>query len=58
MDVTYNTPGCKEYIHGEQFKSDVPSLQEVVVMEDTGHLINQDRHDEINAQLIAFFQNY
>ncbi|KAF5951030.1 hypothetical protein HYC85_013023 [Camellia sinensis] len=33
LDLVYNIPGAKEYIHNGGFKKDVPMLDEVVVME-------------------------
>ncbi|XP_058084064.1 uncharacterized protein LOC131231777 isoform X1 [Magnolia sinica] len=58
LDLTYNTPGCKDYIHGGGFKKDVPSLQEVVVMDEVGHFINQERPNDINAYIFDFFEKY
>ncbi|XP_010269590.1 PREDICTED: bifunctional epoxide hydrolase 2-like [Nelumbo nucifera] len=58
QDVTYTTPGAKEYIHGGGFKRDVPFLQEVVVMEGVGHFITQERADEISAHIHDFIQKF
>ncbi|KAL8540902.1 hypothetical protein ACS0TY_002232 [Phlomoides rotata] len=58
IDMVYNTPGVKEYVHGGGFKNDVPMLEECVVMENTGHFINQERPHEVNASIHQFFQNF
>lgn len=58
IDMVYNTPGVKEYVHGGDFKKDVPLLEECVVMENTGHFINQERPQEVNAFIHQFFRNF
>ncbi|KAL8028948.1 hypothetical protein ABFX02_14G195800 [Erythranthe guttata] len=58
IDMVYNTPGVKEYVHGGGFKNDVPLLEECIVMENTGHFINQERPDEINASIHDFFTKF
>ncbi|XP_015968984.1 uncharacterized protein LOC107492471 [Arachis duranensis] len=58
LDVTYNTPGVKEYIHGGGFKKEVPFLQELVVMEGVAHFINQERPDEISAHIHDFIKKF
>lgn len=57
-DMVYTTPGVKEYVHGGAFKDDVPLLEECVVLEDTGHFINQERPHQINHCLHHFFSNF
>ncbi|RZC50984.1 hypothetical protein C5167_019411 [Papaver somniferum] len=57
-DVTYTTPGAKEYIHGGEFKKDVPFLQEVVVLEGVAHFMNQEIPDEVNEHIYNFFQKF
>ncbi|KAG9459419.1 hypothetical protein H6P81_003927 [Aristolochia fimbriata] len=54
QDLTYSMPGVKDYIHGEQFKKDVPLLKEVVVLEGAAHWINQERADEITDHIYNF----
>ncbi|KAI4349680.1 hypothetical protein L6164_010240 [Bauhinia variegata] len=56
LDITYNMPGAKEFIHNGGFKRDVPLLQEVVVMEGVAHFINQERPDEITAHIYEFIK--
>ncbi|KAK6941017.1 Alpha/beta hydrolase fold-1 [Dillenia turbinata] len=58
LDLTYNTPGAKEYIHNGGFKRDVPFLQEVVVLKDAAHFINQERPEEVNQHIYDFIQKF
>ncbi|KAI3961157.1 hypothetical protein MKX01_035743 [Papaver californicum] len=57
-DVTYTTPGAKEYVHGGGFKKDVPFLQEVVVMEGVAHFLNQEIPDEVNEHIYNFILKF
>ncbi|GMN37957.1 hypothetical protein TIFTF001_007240 [Ficus carica] len=55
----YHFPGMKEYIHNDGgFKRDVPSLQEVIVMEGVAHYINQEKPQEINSHIHQFFHKF
>lgn len=47
--------GVKEYIHGGGFAADVPYLLEVVVIEDAGHFVNQEKPQEVTAHINDFF---
>ncbi|KAH7859324.1 hypothetical protein Vadar_034628 [Vaccinium darrowii] len=58
LDLVYNIPGAKEYIHGGGFKKYVPLLDEVVVMEGVAHFINQEKPDEINQHILDFFKKF
>ncbi|KAL0388818.1 UNVERIFIED_CONTAM: Epoxide hydrolase B [Sesamum radiatum] len=58
VDLTYNAPGSKEYIHKGGFKRDVPLLKEVVVMEGVGHFINEEKPDEVNTHIHSFFNQF
>ncbi|KAK6941018.1 Alpha/beta hydrolase fold-1 [Dillenia turbinata] len=58
QDVTYNTPGVKEYIHNGGFETDVPGLEEVVVMKGVYHFLNQEAPQEINKYIHEFFQKF
>ncbi|XP_042475878.1 epoxide hydrolase A-like [Macadamia integrifolia] len=58
LDLTYNTPGAKKYIHGGGFKRDVPFLQDLVVMEGVGHFINEERPEEISTHILDFIQRF
>lgn len=57
-DLTYHFPGAQEYIHKGGFKKDVPNLEEVIIMEETGHFINQEKPDEINSHIYDFIQKF
>lgn len=56
LDLTYNAPGAKDYIHKGGMKRDVPLLHEVVVMEGVGHFIHEEKPTEINKHIIDFFR--
>ncbi|XP_051128115.1 uncharacterized protein LOC127249388 [Andrographis paniculata] len=56
LDLTYNAPGAKEYIHKGGFKKDVPLLKDVVVMEGIGHFLHEEKPDEVNAHIHSFFK--
>ncbi|XP_051123795.1 uncharacterized protein LOC127246439 [Andrographis paniculata] len=58
LDMVYTTPGVKEYVHGGGFKKDVPLLEECVVLEDSGHFINQERSDQVNALIHDFISKF
>ena len=57
-DLTYTTPGIKEYIHGGGFKRNVPFLQELVVMEGVAHFVNHEKPEEISAHIYDFIQRF
>ncbi|TVU18494.1 hypothetical protein EJB05_34597, partial [Eragrostis curvula] len=40
LDLTYHSPGIQDFIHKGGFKKFVPLLDDVVVMKDVGHFIN------------------
>ncbi|KAF5753614.1 putative alpha/beta hydrolase-1, epoxide hydrolase [Helianthus annuus] len=58
LDLTYHMPGLKDYIVGDEFKKDVPLLEEVVVMEGVAHFVNQEKPDQVNKHLIDFLQKF
>ncbi|KAK7264658.1 hypothetical protein RJT34_32268 [Clitoria ternatea] len=58
IDLTYNAPGTKDYIHKGGFKKYVPLLEDVVVIEGAGHFVQQERPDEINKHIHNFFQKF
>ncbi|CAK9136241.1 unnamed protein product [Ilex paraguariensis] len=57
LDITYNIPGIKDYIHKGDFKRDVPNL-EVVVIEGVAHFLNQEKPEEVNAHIYEFIQKF
>lgn len=58
LDITYFGPAVQSYIHNGGFKRDVPYLQEVVVMEDAAHFINQEKPEEISAHIYDFIKKF
>ncbi|KAL6500305.1 hypothetical protein OROHE_025671 [Orobanche hederae] len=58
VDLTYNTPGVKEYIHGGGFKKHVPFLQELVIMEGVAHFLNEEKPEEISEHIYDFVQRF
>ena len=58
VDLTYNGPGVKDYLHKGGLKRDVPLLEDVVVIEGAGHFVHEERVDEINTHIYGFFQNF
>ncbi|CAN6468202.1 unnamed protein product [Victoria cruziana] len=57
-DLVYTTPGAKEYIHGGRFKSDVPLLEEIIIIEGAGHFITQEKPKEINQHILDFIKKF
>ncbi|KAK9136843.1 hypothetical protein Sjap_007437 [Stephania japonica] len=58
LDLTYNSPGVKEFIHGGGLKKYVPLLEEVIVIEGTGHFINEEKAEEINEHIYNFLKKF
>ncbi|KAL2238999.1 uncharacterized protein LOC105163107 [Sesamum indicum] len=58
LDLTYNTPGVKEYIHNGGFRKQVPFLQELVIMEGVAHFLNQEKPEEISQHIYDFVQRF
>ncbi|WCJ27222.1 alpha/beta-Hydrolases superfamily protein [Euphorbia peplus] len=58
LDLVYNIPGMKEYIHNGGFQRDVPLLEEVVVMEGVAHYLNQEKPDEISDHIYDFIKKF
>lgn len=58
LDLTYHMPGLKDYIVGDEFKKDVPLLDEVVDMEGVAHFINQEKPHEVNNHILKFLQKF
>lgn len=58
LDLSYNMLGIKDYIQSGDFQKYVPLLQEVVVMEDAAHFINQEKADEISKHIFNFIQQF
>ncbi|XP_065879813.1 uncharacterized protein [Euphorbia lathyris] len=58
LDITYNIPGIKEYIHNGGFQRDVPLLKEVVIMENVAHFLIQEKADEISDHIYDFIKSF
>ncbi|XP_027919978.1 uncharacterized protein LOC114178335 isoform X2 [Vigna unguiculata] len=58
LDLTYNSPGAKDYIHKGGLKRDVPLLEDVVVIEGAGHFLHQERPDEITKHIYDFIKKF
>jgi pimeloyl-ACP methyl ester carboxylesterase len=58
LDVTYNTPGVKDYIQKGGLKASVPNLEDVVVMEGVSHFINQEKPKEVSDHICEFFSKF
>ncbi|KAK3163556.1 hypothetical protein QOZ80_1AG0005240 [Eleusine coracana subsp. coracana] len=58
LDVTYNTPGVKDFIKKGGFKASVPNLEDVIVMEGVGHFINQEKPKEVSDHIYEFFSKF
>ncbi|XP_047334730.1 bifunctional epoxide hydrolase 2-like, partial [Impatiens glandulifera] len=57
LDLVYHIPLVKEYVHGGGFKKDVPLLDdEIVVMEDVAHFINQEKPQDVNYHIHNFIK--
>ncbi|CAN1285955.1 Bifunctional epoxide hydrolase 2 [Linum perenne] len=58
QDVVYHMPGMKEYIHSEEFKKDVPMLEEVVIMEGVSHFPNLVKPQEVTQHIFDFIKRF
>ncbi|KAG8389508.1 hypothetical protein BUALT_Bualt02G0236700 [Buddleja alternifolia] len=58
LDITYNTPGVKQYIHNGGFKKRVPFLQELVIMEGVAHFLQLEKPEEISEHIYDFIQRF
>ncbi|KAH0765517.1 bifunctional epoxide hydrolase 2-like [Solanum tuberosum] len=54
LDITYNAPGAKDYLHKGGFKKLVPLLEDVVVLQGVGHFIHQEKPKEINEHIYNY----
>lgn len=56
LDMSYHIPGTQDYIHKGGFKKNVPFLQDIIVMKDVGHFINQERAVEVTEHIYDFIK--
>ncbi|PUZ66758.1 hypothetical protein GQ55_3G358600 [Panicum hallii var. hallii] len=58
LDLTYHSPGIQDFIHRGGFKKFVPLLDDVVVMKDVGHFINEEKPKEVSEHIISFIKKF
>ncbi|BAT95085.1 hypothetical protein VIGAN_08174800 [Vigna angularis var. angularis] len=58
VDLVYNSPGMKEYVHNGGFKKDVPTLEEVVVLEGVAHFSNQEAAENVSNHIYHFLKKF
>ncbi|KAI4332028.1 hypothetical protein L6164_016969 [Bauhinia variegata] len=58
LDMVYTSGWIKPYIHSDQFKKDVPSLEEVVIQEGVAHFNNQETAEEITNHIYNFIKKF
>ncbi|CAK8544599.1 unnamed protein product [Lathyrus sativus] len=58
LDMAYTMLNLKEYIHGGDFKEDVPNLQEVIVQKGVAHFNNQETAEEIANHIYEFIKKF
>ena len=58
LDLTYHSPGIQDFIHKGGFKKFVPLLDDVVVMKDVGHFINEEKPKEVSELLLSFIKKF
>ncbi|KAF3659805.1 putative condensin-2 complex subunit H2-like [Capsicum annuum] len=56
LDSTYN--GAKDYINNGGMKKDVPLLEKVVILENVGHFLQQEKPIEVNKQIHNFLMGF
>jgi len=57
-DLMYTSPGTKEYVHNGGFKKDVPTLDEVVVLEGVAHFSNQEAPKDVTNHIYHFLKKF
>uniref|UniRef100_A0ACD5VCB4 Uncharacterized protein n=1 Tax=Avena sativa TaxID=4498 RepID=A0ACD5VCB4_AVESA len=58
LDLTYHTPGIQDFINKGGLKKFVPLLEDVVIMKDVGHFINEEKPEEVSAHIISFIKKF
>uniref|UniRef100_A0A803LS81 soluble epoxide hydrolase n=2 Tax=Chenopodium quinoa TaxID=63459 RepID=A0A803LS81_CHEQI len=58
LDLTYNAPGVKDYIHKGGMKRDVPLLEDVVVLQGVGHFLQEEQPDVITKHIYDFINKF
>ncbi|KAF7080712.1 hypothetical protein CFC21_084744 [Triticum aestivum] len=58
VDLSYHVAGAHDFINKGGLKKFVPLLDDVVVMKDVGHFINEEKPEEISAHIISFLKKF
>lgn len=58
VDLSYHVAGAHDFINKGGLKKFVPLLDDVVVMKDVGHFINEEKPEEISAHIISFIMKF
>ncbi|KZV31348.1 bifunctional epoxide hydrolase 2-like [Dorcoceras hygrometricum] len=58
VDLTYNFPSAREYIHEGGLKKHVPLLEKAIVLEGVGHFLNQEKPDEVSQHIYEFIKKF
>lgn len=59
LDLTYHNPGIQDFIHKGGFKKFVPLLDDdIIVMKDVGHFINEEKPNEVSEHIINFIKKF
>ncbi|CAD6267837.1 unnamed protein product [Miscanthus lutarioriparius] len=59
LDLTYHNPGIQDFIHKGGFKKFAPLLDDdIVVMKDVGHFINEEKPNEVSEHIINFIKKF
>lgn len=58
LDPTYHFPSVKQLLHEGGLKTFVPMLEEVVVLEDTGHFLQQEKPDDVTTHIHDFIKKF
>ncbi|CAN0862836.1 Epoxide hydrolase A [Linum grandiflorum] len=57
LDLTLKFPRMDEYVLQGGMKRDVPLLEQVVVLKDVAHFLNQESPDEVTKHIYDFFKD-
>ncbi|CAN6347393.1 unnamed protein product [Urochloa humidicola] len=58
LDLTYHSLGAQDFIRKGGFKKFVPLLDDVVIMKDVGHFINEEKPKEVSEHIISFIKKF
>jgi pimeloyl-ACP methyl ester carboxylesterase len=58
LDLTYHIPWTQDFISMGDSNKFVPLLDDVVIMKDVGHFINEEKPNETNEIVINFIKKF